>query len=573
MSSQPRGARKALLVAAVALLSLAGVELASRVLEWGVNRYWAARPASENPFIEATHIVPVFERDANGRNYVRTPHHWISNTQRFAASKSKKTFRVFCLGGSAAAGWPHDERDSYPALLARKLRAVLPGREIEVVNAAGHTYASYRVKIVFDEIVEYEPDVIAIYTGNNEFLERVVYRTQPLTGSSSSSVFSKLATVRLARRIGSAATFAGPAFDVENYGQRDQLATRLSFAFGRSSALRDDPAQFAAVRAHYRFNLDSMLEEASRRGIPVVLFTVPVNLEDWRPNVSRHGAGFGDATNGTEWVAAFRAGVEALESRRFEAARVALTRAVVIDGDYAESWFHLGTAQLAVGRREEAEISFREALERDAYPFRALFNGIVHDTATERGVEPLDVVALFEREADDGIPGFDLFVDYVHPTIAANELIAHALLETLIDRQLLPVPPAADVDATRIEIGRDAEEKVAPLRGLYGQFLVMRQYEHLDALALRLRAAIEREALHASAARRARLTEVRADLETMQSVVAPYRRLLRAEKLGILEREFGAEEADRIFERYVGLIHALEARDLSQAEFRAFLPD
>ena len=573
MSSQPRGGRKALLVAAVALLSLAVVEVASRVLEQVADRARATRTERENPFIEATHVVPVFERDASGRSYVRTRHHWISRTQRFAASKSKRGFRVFCLGGSAAAGWPHEERDSYPALLARMLEAVLPGREIEVVNAAGHTYASYRVKVVFDEIIDYEPDVIAIYSGNNEFLERVVYRPRSLAGSSSGSVFSKLATVRLVRRIVNASTFTGPVFDVENYGQRDQIATRLSFAFGRSSALRDDPAQFTAVRAHYRFNLERMLEEAERRGIPVVLFTVPVNLEDWRPNVSRHADGFGDAAVEAEWRPAFRTGVEALESRRFELARAAMERAVAFDRDYAESWFHLGTAQLAVGRREEAQISFYEALERDAYPFRSVFNDVVHEVAMGRGMKPLDVVALFEREADDGIPGFDLFVDYVHPTVAANELIAHGLLQTLIERKLLPHPSVAAADAVRIEIDPEVEEQVAPLRGLYGQFLVMRQYESLDALAERLRAAIDREMPGASAHRRLRLKRVRDDLDTMQSVVAPYRRLLRAEKLGILEREFDAEEADSVFDRYAALIHAMEARDLSQAEFRTFLPE
>ena len=59
----------------------------------------------------------------------------------------------------------------------------------------------------------------------------------------------------------------------------------------------------------------------------------------------------------------------------------------------------------------------------------------------------------------------------------------------------------------------------------------------------------------------------------MQSIVTPYRRLLHAEKLGTLEREFETDEADRVFERYAAMIHALEARDLSRAEFRSFLPE
>ena len=119
-----------MLVAAVALLSLAAVEAASRVLEQIVDRRSASQREGENPFIEAIHVVPVFERDASGRAYVRTRHHWIGRNQRFAVSKSERTFRVFCLGGSAAAGWPHAERDAYPALLARMLERALPGYKI-----------------------------------------------------------------------------------------------------------------------------------------------------------------------------------------------------------------------------------------------------------------------------------------------------------------------------------------------------------------------------------------------------------------------------------------------------------
>ena len=53
----------------------------------------------------------------------------------------------------------------------------------------------------------------------------------------------------------------------------------------------------------------------------------------------------------------------------------------------------------------------------------------------------------------------------------------------------------------------------------------------------------------------------------------PYRRLLRAEKLGILDEEFTPEEARATFEAYAGLIKELEAKKMSKEEFETYIPD
>ncbi|MEZ5362267.1 MAG: hypothetical protein R2748_07970 [Bryobacterales bacterium] len=46
---------------------------------------------------------------------------------------------------------------------------------MEVINAGGVSYASYRVAAVMEELAQYEPDAFLIYSGHNEFLERRTY--------------------------------------------------------------------------------------------------------------------------------------------------------------------------------------------------------------------------------------------------------------------------------------------------------------------------------------------------------------------------------------------------------------
>jgi len=60
---------------------------------------------------------------------------------------------VFCLGGSASAGWPHPPLETYSAYLERALEKAYPDRRIEMINASAHGFASYRVRAVFDRVV------------------------------------------------------------------------------------------------------------------------------------------------------------------------------------------------------------------------------------------------------------------------------------------------------------------------------------------------------------------------------------------------------------------------------------
>ena len=44
-----------------------------------------------------------------------------------------------------------------------------------MINCGGVSYASYRLGPILDEVLGYEPDLIMLYTGHNEFLEARTY--------------------------------------------------------------------------------------------------------------------------------------------------------------------------------------------------------------------------------------------------------------------------------------------------------------------------------------------------------------------------------------------------------------
>ncbi|MBC21147.1 MAG: hypothetical protein CMJ74_12935 [Planctomycetaceae bacterium] len=521
----------------------------------------------QNPYVDFVNRVPAFRlRSSDGKKkYRRTMYHSpIQSNQQFSQVKPANGFRVFCLGGSAAKGWPHDVDYTYPSFLKQKLQRAFPDKEIEVINVAGWSYASHRAKFIFDEIIEYDPDLILIYSGNNEFLENLVYRSMHL-----GVPWSYSALLRILFSGWQALTTKPPNIvDAKNFGRADQVATRLSWAFNKASQARQDPSQFQALLDHYQYNLESMVSECNRRGVGVMLMTVPVNLKDWIPNVSAHRADL-TAKELMQWQSFFREGVVALEEGDNQRAIKSLERATQLDDKYAEGHFYLGKAYHKSGQYQRAKAEFIKALEKDAYPFRSIpqFDAVLRDVAKSHDVTIVDIVDILERGTEDNIIGMDALIDYVHPSVASNEQIAHALLLAMMDGGMVAELSDDQLAATKIEM---PEGDTIDIRGLYSlfiQFLVMRQYDKLDAIADRL----EQRRLKGMGTGQISNDQSRdwmMKARRIRNVIVPYRELLKAEKFGTVNDEFTPEEATQIFQNYVDLIHEMEARNvISQRQF------
>jgi hypothetical protein len=129
-----------------------------------------------DPFVGFSKTLPLFTLNQDDNRY------WTAPARReffypdsFAADKPKNEFRVFCLGGSTVQGRPYSIETAFGAWLELTLKAAQPNRPIRVVNCGGISYASYRLVPVLREVLGYQPDLIILYTGHNEFLEDRTY--------------------------------------------------------------------------------------------------------------------------------------------------------------------------------------------------------------------------------------------------------------------------------------------------------------------------------------------------------------------------------------------------------------
>jgi lysophospholipase L1-like esterase len=103
-------------------------------------------------------------------------------SQEVAVAKPAGTYRIFLMGASTAYGlgglWPHIE-DRYPVLqntetidayLEKDLGAQLPGRKVEVINAAiTSTWTHHDLIYLNQTILRYQPDMVLFLDGFNDF--------------------------------------------------------------------------------------------------------------------------------------------------------------------------------------------------------------------------------------------------------------------------------------------------------------------------------------------------------------------------------------------------------------------
>ena len=136
---------------------------------------------SEDPYLGFEEISPLFKKqdqaisDSVSRFITQKNKLEWFNYQEFKVDKPKTGFRVFCFGGSTTAGRPYSSTTAFPNWLRLSLQKIDPTKSYEVINVGGISYASYRIIILVEEMLKYQPDLFVVYTGHNEFLEDRTY--------------------------------------------------------------------------------------------------------------------------------------------------------------------------------------------------------------------------------------------------------------------------------------------------------------------------------------------------------------------------------------------------------------
>ncbi len=423
---------------------------------------------------------------------------------RLARAKPAGTVRIFVLGESAAMGVPEPAFGLAPHLRAY-LRALRPDISIEVHNLGVTAIDSHVVLAIAREALAFSPDLLVVYTGNNEVVGPYGASSVVTTGAPPRALIRAslwLRSTRLGQALQRAAAWVVSSGGFREWGGMEMFAGRV---------VADDDPSLARVREHFSANLADLLACAADAGVPVVLSTVVVNVRDHAP--------FASLPTAVPPALAEASRLMALEA--FSEARVPLERLLAEHPGHAEGHYLLAGLLARAGEEATARQHRLEAWRRDVLRFRAdeETNSRIRRSATSAPgrVTLVDAaMALGAAASSPELAGFETFFEHVHFTQAGNRRLARLLAEGAVQALGWPAPA---------QHAWPADEAVAAALGFTAwgersQLLAMEELTGRPPFAAQVTFAADRSRLAAEIARLSRRLEERAEIDAARATLA-----------------------------------------------------
>jgi tetratricopeptide (TPR) repeat protein len=356
--------------------------------------------------------------------------------QAILREKPKKAFRIFILGGSAAAGLGYSPNASFSRHLERMLRTAYPNRKIEVVNLGIVALSSKQVKLLVEDVSKrFEPDLVIIYSGNNEFLEIHAEKYAQAHATVLSNVVGLLGKTNLYRFL-TRIVHGGPT----NPSIVNQDFSHNDLRITQDRIIKDielSKGEIAGVIDKYEANLDNMVRVAVEHSTSIMLLSVASNLK-WR----------GRSDLPEDWIEKLIGSEDLPAVERYNEVVRYLDEKLrhKTDPDRHEWLFRRSVANENLGNFKAARDDYRKAMNADPHLRRALdeMNARVRAVAERHGVPWLDTVEVLAARAEHGIIGFGEFYDYVHFTPIGAVYVAAEVFRKL--GRLGFVPPSVLLD-------------------------------------------------------------------------------------------------------------------------------
>jgi tetratricopeptide (TPR) repeat protein len=330
--------------------------------------------------------------------------------------KRASELRVFTIGGSTVWGEPVP-KVAFVAQMQYWLHRLYPDRNITIFDFGRRAMDTSYVLEELTRRLDDQPDLIIVITGGNEFLYRAADNKGRIDRVRE-NLLSNFATMRFLQRA---------VQRIWKPQSRDLLPCQLE-------PWDQDSAQYKSKIANFEKNIKLIVERARRRGVTLIVATLPSNLADWPPVYKRLA---GRDRRYAEMVQQIR---DLIRDEKYQQASEAVTRGFSIYPEDAMLYFLRGQIQSRMGKYAEAHASLVKAKDLDPFPWRATsqIESIIR-TATSgvTGVYLVDLEKVYEEHSKNGLVGFDLIYDNCHGTPLGESITAQKMIQKMIDIGLL----------------------------------------------------------------------------------------------------------------------------------------
>lgn len=385
---------------AFVLIIVLGIETISCVLNSGEHGYFVKQ-------VHSGKDTTVFNSYVISNYYNRLtsiPYNYFSH---FKSVKSQKSFRVFLLGEASITGWPYSGEQSIQKKLEKLFNSRSITQNIEIITIGTAGFNTSLALDIIPHVLEYKPDLIIIYSGHNEFYGYKGYtKIAPR-----SELYSKDFTEKLLLEIG----LINP---IKYESPYDDFEVLLPFNSNKQ-IIALEQNEYRRIKNGFISNIDKIISICKDAKTSLVLTALADNC--YLPPVG--------VINNKNGISA---------DIIYNNARMALLRD---------------------GNQNAAIELFNKSKDTDALRLRISedFIKALKKVSVENDVVLADMRNEFKLVSAHGIPGNDLFVDYIHPNSEGLNIIstvyADLILKAYSEKYNLQLEPKPEACFTSVSAG------------------------------------------------------------------------------------------------------------------------
>ena len=317
----------------------------------GGKRYYTLDPSVKNRYF-------------NGINFTLNP-----SPEFFLVSKPPGTFRIFCLGESSTIGYPYWYNGAFASFLRDRLKTVFPNRSIEVVNLGITATNSYTVLDLSKDVMDYEPDLLIVYDGHNEFYGMLGAASNELIAPARWITLLYLRVIHLRTYQLAKSAFDGMVglFDKTHTDRANRTTLMEQVARGKNIPYGSNV--YRTAFSVFRENLKELSDLCRERNVPLFVSTQVSNIRDQFPFISNLSSGISDQQQ-NQFQQLYKRGM-AYQARGISDSAIACFRSgIAMDSLYADIHYRLGQCLDVKGERKEAyhELHSCKGLRRTSIP-------------------------------------------------------------------------------------------------------------------------------------------------------------------------------------------------------------
>ena len=311
----------------------------------------------------------------------------------FLKKKTNNTYRIFILGASSSIGFPYKNATTFDVNIKYQLSHMFHDKNIEVVNLSLTAVCSYTLLDIAKNLNKYEPDLVLIYAGHNEYYGTLGVGSSSKMGSNK-AVISMLMKARESRIF---QWFQNIFFSsIKGKKGNKQLMERMA----DKKRIYYNSKSYKKGISQFRKNMSELCVFFKNLNTPVLISTIVSNEKDLKPFISKN----------------------------FE------------EDESAELVFNIANEAYKKSNYFLAKEKYVQAKEWDLLRFRAPseINTIIKLLSREHdNVFLVDSKKEMEEYVKHKILGKEVILEHVHPNLIGHQLISNAFINVAREQKLI----------------------------------------------------------------------------------------------------------------------------------------